>query len=274
MNKEKHVYRFIFNSDLEKFVFRDIYECQIDPAHLEETGEILYLHPKESTTIKPEPPHNYIAIWDNDKWIYEENYKDIEYYDIETKEKVENPIYKNLKNYTKHKPQNKYQVFDKSLDSWVYDVELLKMDIDFLIEKRLNNKEVDKVEMSIESSKNPIYFDSNDKAINNISNLYNSVKDLHINNDLKFIIRTYNNDMVELSLSDLSKLLFKIVNDVQKRKQLYWKLKDELKQIKSYKDLSIFYSQKVKTTGIYAKNTSEDLFEINLDNIMNYKKRK
>lgn len=68
--------------------FKSEIECQLDPLESQKQNKDIYLLPSNSTLNMPlEKTEKKIYIFENNKWVIKDDYRNIVFYDKETKEK-------------------------------------------------------------------------------------------------------------------------------------------------------------------------------------------
>lgn len=264
-NNDAYVYKYKLDTEMNKYVFSHKYECQVDPVGTEKYGKTMYLRPKDSTTIEPLIEDGKIAVWNGSSWEYEDDYKNKVYYNKNTTSLETNIKYSELNNYTTIKPEDSFRIFNDSGNKWEIDIEKLKSTLITFINNKLYSKENNKIEIEFNSPKRLYLFDSDEKSLTNISNLYNTVKDIDV--EYKVMFRTYNNEMIELVVDELKYLLVAVTQDVQTKKILFWKIKDDFENISTFDELKEYYKNNIKNVGNYIKRDKNDVLEQVLNKI-------
>lgn len=235
------VYRYKYDNDTEKYIYRDKYECQIDPEELDS-----FLIPKNSTEIEPNIKEGYLAYWEDNQWKYMEDYKNKIFYDKNNGGEETNIKYKEISNYIDKKPLYKFSYFNDETSKWEPNIEYFK---GYIKNELILNIEKNKSKYAtIELENDIIEVNSCLDSLNSINSL---IQYIEASGDLEKLInfRLYNNEMMKLNINDLKICSEKLMSIYQEELQTKWDIKDTINKLDSFNDIEI-----------YAENNNVDIY--------------
>lgn len=241
------VYRYTYDSVVDKYVYTDEYTCQSDPNNT----DAVFI-PKNSTELKPDLSNSSkIIYFEDDQWKYMDDFRKMKMYDKKSGLLEDNYMItsKNLHLYTSETPKYTYSIYDEENGKWIANIDKYKDELIYHLKQHLYEKyKIEFIEVTLKD-KSTIKIKADQSEIHNILKLINSLSILNETKDNKIKqinFRLFDKSFRKLDLDDLKRIhaeLFKLEQDYLAEE---WKLTDEIKNLNTWEEIKSIYEKHSK----------------------------